>query len=78
MNNKNIVVKVKVFENLYQDLYEDLINTPVRRRAEKMRKLCILGYLTKNNYLTGNQTMGAITSKPPSLDGNMFDAFDNE
>ena len=81
MKENFVTVKVKVFENSYQDLYRDLLTTPERQRAEKIRKLCILGYLTKNHYpanVTGSQTMEMTLSNPSTFNESMFSAFDDE
>jgi len=83
MNEKSLIVKVKIFESIYKELYAEINETPLRLRAEKLRKYCVIGYSgridipTKIEGYINNKTSLGLSNNSEFTKG-MFDEFDND
>ena len=89
MTDKSITVKVKIFESIYKELYAEINETPLRLRAEKLRKYCVIGYSDRVDIPSKFE---GYTKKIPSSDliinvgeinsseltKGMFDDFEND
>lgn len=89
MADKSITVKVKIFESIYKELYAEIHETPLRLRAEKLRKYCFVGYSGRNenpdkiedytkNIPTSDHIIKVGEINNSELTKGMFDDFDKD